>query len=251
MYKFLLFIFLNTIIFIETIYSQGFQVRNIYIERKRVFEPDDKDWFFASDFLNFFHHTTRQYVIEDELLFKENEITSEDYIYETERNLRKRGLFSKVSIEFDSLGYNRYDVYVITKDRWSLYPSIPFGTGGGEYKYGLKAEEFNFLGTGTYSKGEALYRSENNIGLSGQFYIEKKRFLRTPFTFEFKLDASKIRTVQSLNFFKPYWNLDTKYSYGFFANNTFGATYLYNQNNEEKFIDFNLTDLKFYFSRDW
>lgn len=246
-----IFILLFAITFQFELLAQGFQVRNIYIETKKVFEPDDKDWFFASDFLNFFHHTTRKYVIEDELLFKPNSITDEDYIYETERNLRKRSLFSSINIELDSIGFNSYDVYVTTKDRWSLYPSIPFGTGGGEYKYGLKLEEYNFLGTGTYLKGELLYRSENNIGLSSQFYLDKKRFLRTPFNLELNLYSSKIKTNQQLNFSKPYFNLDTKYSYGIYLNNSFGQTYLYNQVEENKIVDYSSQDFKLFFSRSW
>jgi len=75
-------------------FSQGIQIRNIYIDNKRVFEPEDKDWFFGSEFLNFFHHTTQLYVIEDELLFDQNSVTDEEYIYETERSLRNSGFFA-------------------------------------------------------------------------------------------------------------------------------------------------------------
>lgn len=231
--------------------SQELQIRNIYIDNKKVFEPEDKDWFFASEFLNFFHSTTRKYVIEDELLFYPNSATDEDYIYETERNLRLTELFTDVKIELDSLGYNNFDAYIITKDRWSLYPSIPFGSGGGEYVYGAKLDEFNFLGTGTYIKLEALNRSENDIGWQGELQIRNRRLFRSPFMFDFKLTANQYKTVQKLDLYKPYLNLDTRYSYGIIGYNGFGSNFVFNADSSMNIVPFKEQNLKVFASRAW
>jgi len=232
-------------------FSQGIQIRNIYIDNKRVFEPEDKDWFFGSEFLNFFHHTTQLYVIEDELLFDQNSVTDEEYIYETERSLRNSGFFAYSKIELDSLGYDNYDAYIVTKDRWSLYPSIPFGTGGGEYKYGAKLEEFNFIGTGTSIKLEALNRTENDIGWQGEFSISNRRLFRSPFFAQLALIANKIKTQQQLDIYKPYYNLDTRYSYGAFIKNDFGSNFIYRFDSTFNLVPFEEQSLKMYFSRAW
>jgi outer membrane protein assembly factor BamA len=126
------------------------RVGNIYIERREVFDPNDPDWFFLSPLLNSLHTRTYEYIIRDELLFEENEMTDYDYLMETERNIRAIGLFTDVVLEVDSIGFNSYDIYITTKDRWSTYPALLFGTGGGEVNYGARLEEHNFAGTGTY-----------------------------------------------------------------------------------------------------
>lgn len=241
-----LFVFTSNIL-----YSEGIHINKIFYDRQRVFEPEDKDWFFASEFLNFFHTTTKQYVIEDELLFKSNSITDEDYLYETERNLRNIGLFTNVRIELDSIGFDRYDAYVVTKDRWSFYPSVPFGTGGGEVKYGIKLEEFNLLGTGTYIRLEAVNRTENNIEWHGKFNIKNRRFLRTPFSVDFTLDAHKYKTIQSLTVVKPFFDLDTKYSFGTSFYNAFGSNFVYNRNQEKELVPFNEQNYYAFFSSSW
>ncbi len=234
-----------------SLFSQELQIKNIYIDNQRVFEPDDKDWFFGAQFMNFFHKTTHKYVIKDELLFYPNSTTDEDYIYETERNLRQTDLFSSVKIEFDSLGYNTYDAYIITKDRWSLYPSIPFGTGGGEYVYGAKIDEYNLFGTGTYLKLEALHRSENNIGWQGQVQIRNKRIFRTPFLFDFMLTSHQYKTIQNLSLYKPYINLDTRYSYGVIALNGFGSNFVYTPDSNMNIVPYQEQNIKAFFSKSW
>ncbi|HRP03136.1 MAG TPA: hypothetical protein PLE30_10865 [Candidatus Kapabacteria bacterium] len=233
------------------LFAQDLQIRNIYIDNQRVFEPEDKDWFFASEFLNYFHSTTRKYVIEDELLFKPNTISDEDYIYETERNLRLTELFTNVKVELDSLGYDNYDAYIITKDRWSLYPSIPFGVGGGEYIYGAKLDEFNLLGTGTYLKIEALHRSEHNIGWQGEIELRNRRLFRSPFLFDFVLTANKFKTTQNLSLYKPYINLDTRYSYGIIGLNGFGSNFIFKPDSSMDIVTYNEQNIKAFVSKSW
>jgi outer membrane protein assembly factor BamA len=234
-----------------SLFSQGLQIRKIYFERNQVFEPNDKDWFFASSFLNFFHYTTREYIIKDELLFSENSVTDEEYIYETERNLRATELFSNVRVELDSLGYNSYNAYIITKDRWSLYPALLFGSGGGVTKIGGRLEEFNILGTGTYIKLEALHRSENNIGWQGFTNIKQRRLFRSDLSLDMSLQANKYRTDQIINLSKNYLTLDTKYSYGLYGYNSFGSNFIYKLDSNFTLVPFNEQRLSGFFSRAW
>lgn len=208
-------------------YSSEMRIRNIYINRQRVFEPSDKDWFFLADFMNKFHVTTHEYVIKDELLFNEDESTDTDYLYETERNLRSTELFTSVQLEVDSIEFDTYDVYITTKDRWSLYPALLFGSGGGSERWGAKLEEKNFLGTGTEITLEALNRTENSIGWQGSGEIEQRRLFRTELALDAIIEANKYRTNQLLNLVKPFRTLDTKNSYGIGLVNNFGNDFLF------------------------
>lgn len=103
-----------------------FRVNDIFIERLNVFDSTSKDWFFAAKLANSLHFLTRQYVIEDELLFSRGDIIDDNILLETEKNLRSMNLFSRVEITIDSLDPLNCNVYVVTKDRWSTNPSLLF-----------------------------------------------------------------------------------------------------------------------------
>lgn len=208
-------------------YSENIIVNDIIIQRSDVFEKNDKDWFFAAPFLNFFHTKTKEYVIKDELLFRKGSAISEEYLLETERNLRSTGLFTNVRIELDSISTDLFDVYVLTKDRWSLYP-VPKGkTGGGFSQYGATIDENNFLGTGTKISVEILNRKENNIGWQSRFELAQRRFFRTDFSLYAQYLSNKFRNSYIFSFAKQYLSLDDKFSYGISSDINEGNEFIY------------------------
>lgn len=230
------------------------RVGDIYLERHEVFRPGQDDWFFAAPLLNALHYKTREYIIADELLFESGDLVDEDILYETERNLRSSDLFTTVRIELDSVRDDTYDLYVVTQDRWSTYPSLLFGSGGGETNWGGRFEEFNLLGTGTYIQLEGLHRTENNIGWQGKFDIMQRRLFRSNYRLEAGLMAHKYRTQQYLSIFQPYRTLDTKYSYGLNAVNIFGSDFLYNNRalpDSTRLMPFHNRSAFAWFSRAW
>jgi len=204
------------------------RINEIFIERHKVFERTDKDWFFAAPLLNFFHVTTREYVIKDELLFQRGDYLDEGIVSETERNLRAMGLFTTVEVQVDSVGVDRYDLFVITKDRWTTYPAILFGTGGGQTNYGGGFQEHNLFGTGTHLALELLYRTENDIGRQGLIELRQNRFIRTPFALDAFLLANRFRTDQYIALYKPFRTIATRNSFGGSFLNSFGSEFLYN-----------------------
>ncbi len=103
-------ILLLLLFYSSQVLSEEIYVNDIFIQRYNVFEENDKDWFFAAPLLNFFHSETKEYVIRDELLFKKGFTTTDEYLYETERNLRATGLFTSVVIELDCIGFGNYNV---------------------------------------------------------------------------------------------------------------------------------------------
>lgn len=236
-----------------TQFSAWSQIRvgDVFIERKEIFEKSDKDWFFAAPLLNSLHTNTFEYVIKDELLFNKGDIIEDDYLYETERNLRYKGLFNSVRIELDSIRDDTYNIYIITKDRWSTYPSLLFGSGGGQTNYGGRFEEFNLFGTGTYVSLEALHRNENNTGWQGFAQIKQSRLFRSDFALDASVLANKYRTEQIIDFSKPFRTLETNHAFGLVAQNKFGADFLFRNSDTTRLMDFHNRKVNLFFSKAW
>lgn len=230
----------NTKIYIITIVTLfvafGFSViaqprfGNIYIENGNVFDSTESNALYVKDVMNALHTITKPYVIQDELLFRKDDELTEQTILETERNLRQTGLFTEVRIELDSTGFDYYDVYVVTKDRWSLTPSLLYGTGGGISEYGGRISEKNLLGTGNKLEFEGLYRNENDIKWQGFAALEMPRVFRSDFSLLASLRANRFRTDQNINFIDPYRNTQDLLSYGMLLQNSFGSDFLYLNN---------------------
>ncbi len=227
-----------------------YYIGNIYIDNRPVFEKGTDDWFFAAPLLNALHVTTKPFVISDELLFKEGELLDERLLSETERNLRATGLFTDAGIELDSIDHTTYDVYVVTEDKWSLYPYPLFGTGGGYTRYGGRLNEKNFLGLGADIFVEALHRSENDIGWQGQFYYNHRRIFRSEFTFFTNIIANKFKTLDTFRLEKPYRTLSTNTAYGAEVINNFGSDFLY-RGDSLRLLGFHEKRAKGWFSNAW
>ncbi|MCX7908898.1 MAG: hypothetical protein N2560_05210 [Ignavibacteria bacterium] len=202
-------------------------MNNIYIQRINVFDSTSHDWFFGAKIANSLHFLTREYVIKDELLFKEGDFIDEFQILETEKNLRSLNLFSKVEILLDTIDQINSDVYVITKDRWSTNPALLFGTGGEAYRIGFRVEELNFLGTGTTLVPELLYRSENDTRMQFRFKLYKRRTFRSDFSINYSFFINRFRTLHNISFWKPYFSRNSTNSYGFEIVNNFGNDLLF------------------------
>ncbi|HCN04252.1 MAG TPA: hypothetical protein DIS79_01415, partial [Bacteroidetes bacterium] len=124
-------------------------IRRVYFDRRDVFDERHDDWFFLASWANALHTLTREYILEDELLFDEEEDLDTTLVIETERNLRRTGLFANVTTIVDTVSPGVVDVTLRTQDRFSLRPAILFGTGGGITNLGGKLEEMNLAGTAT------------------------------------------------------------------------------------------------------
>lgn len=236
---------------IEQTYPSELMIKDISITRHKVFEKGEKDWFFLSPMLNSLHIITKPYVITGELLFQKNSMTTIDDIEETERNLRATGLFTRVSIDLDSLGYDQYNANIKTQDRWSAFPLPQLSAGGNASKIGAEFTEFNLLGTGTQIKVEGSYRSENNIGWGGGILLYNFRFPGTDIRDSLYLSANKIKTQQTALIEIPYRRMNSRYAIGVLAQNSFGKDFYYHNSNDYELINQKQTDLQLWYSRAW
>lgn len=227
-------------------------INRIYIDRREVFDTTKGERFFLAPLLNALHINTREYIIEDELLFSEGQwLKSDEPLAETERNLRALNLFTDVKIELDSLDYDKYNAYIVTHERWTTWPNILFGVGGGVSNYGAGIEENNFLGFGTGIMAEGLFRQESNIGW--QFFGEllQKRIFRSDFTLLSTLRSNKIRTEQYLELYKPFRTLKTEWSYGAIGQNWFGSDILYEGKDTFSLLPFHERKVSAFLSKAW
>lgn len=202
-------------------------IRTITIDQRSVFDTRSDDWFFAGSVAEALHSRTRDYVVDDELLFTEGEALDDDRILETERNLRRTGLFRVVSITVDTVSVDSVDVRIFTRDRWSLLPAVLVGAGGGIANYGAKLEELNLAGTGTALQVAGLYRTENAIGWEGLVSVGQRRLFRSEVGLYGELQANRLRTDQRLAFVKPFRTLSTPWAGAVTGWNSFGQDFAY------------------------
>ena len=118
---------------------------SVQINRENVFDrSESSNWLFRA--ANNLHVVTREYVVTRELLLKEGEPYDSATVAETERNLRKLGIFRDVQIDTvrteSALGLN-----VTTYDSWTTQLYTSFKAGGDQITWAIGVTEKNLLGT--------------------------------------------------------------------------------------------------------
>ena len=202
-------------------------IRRVYIDRRDIFDPSTNDWFFAGSLVNALHTTTRFDVVEDELLFASGDDLDTAVLQETERNLRRIGVFASVQITTRDVGSDSVDVIVQTQDRLSLRPAVLLGTGGGITNVGGKVEEINLFGNGTQAMVYGLYRTENAIGWEGMAQLTQRRLFGSEINLVGALRANRIRTDQMVQVTQPYRTMSTPWAFSIGVWNAFGSDFDY------------------------
>jgi hypothetical protein len=129
-------------------------VAAVVLERRSIFDPDESR-FWLLNLVNRLHITTLPYVVRREVLLHPGEPYDSAKIAESERNLRRLGVFRSVKIDTSSVDSGLV-VTVTTRDGWSTRPDFRFGSTGGQVVYTLALIEDNLLGTATQTS--LLYR---------------------------------------------------------------------------------------------
>lgn len=202
-------------------------VRSLTIDRLDVFDQRHQDWTLAGRVMNALHVVTKEYIIEDELLFDEGDAVTDDRLLELERNLRRTGLFATVVVRAQQAGKDSVDVTVVTQDRFSLRPAVLFGFGGGIANVGAKVDEVNLAGTGTFVSASGLYRTENDIGGEGMLAAGQRRLFRSELGAYGFLTANRFRTDYALQLYKPYRTMATPWAMSITGLRSFGRDFQY------------------------
>lgn len=124
-------------------------VESIAIVPFEVFEKRDFIPEIFLGFVNWFHVTSKPYVIEREVLLSPGQLYNQAFVDETARNLRNTRQVSLVLVTpVVGSAPDRVKLLVITKDIWSLRLNSDYRFAGGRLEYlFLEPSEENFLGT--------------------------------------------------------------------------------------------------------
>jgi hypothetical protein len=124
-------------------------IGKIDIDPRNIFDASDprenKGLYRLADRL---HVRTKPSTIRAQLLFKSGDRYSAQMLAETERNLRKLVFIYDAQVFPVRYADGKVDVKVITRDVWTLDPSISFGRSGGVNSTSFSLQEENLFGWG-------------------------------------------------------------------------------------------------------
>ncbi|WP_281613814.1 hypothetical protein [Flammeovirga sp. SubArs3] len=115
-------------------------------------------------YANGIHNRTKEYVIDNNLIFNVGDLISDNEISESERILRTLPFIKDAEIYGCELPNNLIDIYVVTKDQWTI------GVTGGTYNrndFGAGVYNSNFLGMGQYVAIGGIYQPDSPKGKLG------------------------------------------------------------------------------------
>ena len=98
---------------------------------------------------NRWHIDTREQVIQAILLFREGDLVGSSLLAESERALRGKSFLYDARVIANRACDGEIDVAVVTRDVWSLSPSLGLTRTGGEERLTAGVSDSNWLGTGT------------------------------------------------------------------------------------------------------
>jgi hypothetical protein len=153
---------------------EGKIVESIEIVPFEVFEKRDFIPEIFLGFVNWFHVTSKPYVIEREVLQKPGQRYDQALVDETERNLRNTRQVSLVlTSPIVGSAPDRVKLLVITKDIWSLRFNQDFrATGSGLEYYLAEPSEENFLGTHQSLSGRFELRLDT-LSFGGHYIVPR------------------------------------------------------------------------------
>ena len=192
--------------------ASGARIGKVTIENGSIFDLDNPDEDKALYRLaNRIHATTRQGVIEQQLLFAKGEPFSVQSLAESERILRANRYLQKVSVQPVRQEDGVVDIDVTTSDVWTLMPKIKLSRSGGENKGAIGAREMNLLGTGIAI--EVLF--ESNVDRDSRVLKLKDRNLGNSwYGLQFNLTDSDDGYKRALELGKPFYSLDSQDAQG-------------------------------------
>lgn len=193
---------------------EGRPIRNIIIEVKDVFEKTAKNRFYET--VNSLKTNTKEYIVRQELLFKEGDTFDAFLLKESERNLRSQRFLRNVTLT-PKENADGVDVIVSVQDTWTFIPSLSYSSGDGSGNKSIGLSESNILGYG--KRAEFLAADEQDRRVMEAVYEDPRvwgsslRFLGAQFMREdgnrtVLLLSDPFRTLVD----KTSWQVDADFS---------------------------------------
>jgi hypothetical protein len=185
-------------------------IGKIDIDPRNIFEESDprenKGLYRLADRL---HVRTKPSTIRAQLLFRSGDRYSAERLAETERNLRKLVFIYDAKVFPVRYADGKVDVMVITRDVWTLSPSISFGRSGGTNSTSYSLQEENFLGWG---KDLEIGRQSNVDRTSNIAEYSDPSVLGSRWTGALAYVDSSDGNQRSAQLSRPFYALDTQWS---------------------------------------
>jgi outer membrane protein assembly factor BamA len=161
---------INWVQWMHQLEAQGARIGNVRISPQNIFNTDDpREDYLLYRFANWIHVVTRPEQVEKTLLFRAGDKLSVRVIEESERLLRSTLQVYAAYIRPVSYNDGFVDLEVVTRDRWTLDPSVSFSRTGGTNADRVSLKESNLLGTGTsigYSRTSNVDRTSDTFNIS-------------------------------------------------------------------------------------
>ncbi len=168
---------------------------------------------------NSLHMKTRNFAINNLLMFKKNDLLDSLLIRESERLIRRQRYIRSVAITVRPVSKksDSVDVYIRALDAWSLVPELNLTP----TKSVFTVKERNFLGTGhefsnTYTKD--LTSSNDAFGTSYTIPNFKHTFIRT--TLKYDIDLKR-NYIKSINIERPFYSPYARWAGGVYLDQKF------------------------------
>jgi len=185
-------------------------IDTIVIERNNIFTPEEAQSSKVFRVMNGLHITTKRWVIQQDLLFKQGEPYDSARVAESERVLRLRLIFRELSIDTTRID-GKFAVVITTVDGWSTKPKLKFSVASdGTWTGTFGVNEINLLGTGN----QVYVAYEKQVDRDG---INLSLLFKRTFGWDFDAGGNYAGMSDGSNanwrFGKPFRTLDTQFSY--------------------------------------
>jgi len=193
-------------------------IRNIDIIRQNVFDNHKQgNGNFIYRLGNKLHVVTREHVIRRELLFEPGDEFSEELLNLSIRNIRALPYIGEVTTDVILADSDSVDIVITTEDLWTTILGISTEGGGGLYKLSFFADEKNIAGHGIGIETDLSFTTDDNDGYA--IHIFDSRFFNSRNYLDFSISDFTYDDEIAVTLLKPYYSVDTRWSYsGQFVN---------------------------------
>lgn len=155
------------------------------------------------------HVSSRQWVINNKLLFKENQPLNALTVSESERLLRASGYINDARIIVSSVGKSdSVDVLVLVQDKWSITGEAV----GSSTSADVNLRDFNFLGLGQRFEQYVEYQRSDRYNFRGAYTIDN--IDNTYISSRLSYATGRQGTSAALSFERPFYSPLARYAGG-------------------------------------
>jgi len=214
----------------DDVKNKNLLVGAISIETQDIFNTQEKkESAKLHRIVNKLHLITRESVIRQQLLFKAGEPFKPEKLESSERLLRVNKYIKDASVIPVKLCSNRVNINVVTRDNWSLTPSISLGHSGGKKKQGISLKEQNLFGLGKELEFKYIAGDDRDIRMIR--YIDPQ-FLKSSKRLKALLQNNSDGKGYLFDLSLPYNDLDSKKSWSVTSSEINNNTTLYQEGEE-------------------